>query len=182
MAKITNIKTRDEAVHPIALPFAVCDTVADESIKELTFSGGDTPTELVNGQQIMVQFTNGNTTACSISIPGLTSTPAMTLNNTSITPYIGAGAVVNLTYNGSKFYVSNAAALTGFEVPTGVTLATITNAGGTVDLIDIKFGSTVSDIQNSGTINQITNQSLHGDGGHIASFTNTLYGKLHCTM
>lgn len=195
MAKITNIKTRDGAVHPIALPFAVCSSTAGATIKTLTFSGGDTPTELVNGQQIMVQFTNGNTTACSISIPGLTSTPAMTLNNTNVAPYIGAGAVVNLTYNGSKFYVSNAAALTGFKVPTDVTLATVTNDGQLTKLINnatigitltsdpdfsrgIENNSKIYNIVNKATIYNISNNSNKTietitNGGTITKINNT---------
>ena len=176
MANITNIKLRnDETVHPIALPFAVCNTAATISPKTLTFSGGDTPTALVNGQQIMVQFANGNTTACSVSIGG--KTPTIRLNNLSsgsIVPYIGAGAVVNLTYNNGNFYVSNAAALTGFEIPDTVTLATITNNGQLTKLTNnniigltpdsyytqgIENNSTIYNIVNKATIYHIYNTS-----------------------
>lgn len=196
MAKITNIKTRDGAVHPIALPFAICDTVADESIKELTFSGGDAPTELVNGQQIMVQFSEGSQTESTFSVKitdgaSITYTVPVVLNSsdTSVAPYIGEGAVVNLTYNGSKFYISNAAALTGFEIPTDVTLATITNKGGTVGLIYNNSGtidliymgrrSVVYDIQNSGIVSNIKNLNGEMDsGGSITMFDNASRGQV----
>jgi len=168
MANITSIKLRnDETVHPIALPFAICDAAATTSLKTLTFSGGDTPTELVNGQQIMVQFTNGsNVAAPSINVGTFTIPLVINNSDSSVAPYIGEGAVVCLTYNNPNnnpnFYISNAAALTGFKVPTNVTLATITNEGtitninnnGIITTLD--SSNTITNLINAGAITSIT--------------------------
>lgn len=175
MANITNIKLRnDSTVHSIALPFATCGapaTSGNEKVYTLTFPNGDTITNLVNGQQLMVRFSNGSQIGSTFSVKitdgaSITYTVPVVLNslNTSIAPDIGAGAVVNLTYYDNNFYISSAAALTGFEVPTDVTLATVTNSGKITTVDNNSIITTVNNNSIITTMNNRSNITTHNSG------------------
>lgn len=108
MGLITKIKVSG-TTHNIAIPYGVCDTAAGTAAKTVSIAD----TVLVEGAQVIVRFTNGNTAASptlNISSLGAKSIICTAAGAGLSATNWAAGATITFTYNGTAWVMNNVGA------------------------------------------------------------------------
>lgn len=148
--------------------YGVCNTAAGTAAKTVTVSGNFS---LVTGAQVVVKFTNGNTTNGSTLNVNNTGAKTIRWGSYSGAWYMNAGGVLTFVYDGTNWYCkSSSDALTSGNINIGYNLQTINSD--TCGLAISAGYSITSNVDGALYINKGNssgNNAIYCNGGNIVT-------------
>lgn len=103
MAMLTQVKV-GSTTHDIAIPYTVCSTAAATATKTADYANFS----LEAGSQIKVSFTYANTAdSPTLNVNDTGAKPIVAYGTTGMTTGWKAGAVLDLTYNGTSWVITS---------------------------------------------------------------------------
>ena len=192
MAVLTQVKV-DSTTHDIAIPYAVCSTSGEMAAKTVDYADFS----LETGSQIKVSFTYANTAANpTLNVNSTGAKSIVAYGTTGMTTGWKAGAVLDLTYNGTSWVITSFGGLADAEFSnidlsgTAQQVPVVTSSGyvsalqyahsftvpsGTTLTGYINLGTTTY-VSNSGVIEDLSNTGTIGDSTTSSSSSTGLNG------